>query len=200
MVVKSAFISITLLLCIISLKTQAQERHAYEITLAGFTIGEMEATKLYKQDTAVYLLKSEVSFWLFGRINVDYLTEVKYHNGQFVRSTVSSSTNRGNFLSRIWLQDEVYEVRANSYRYELDTQVHEEIDYSAVRLFFEEPKDISKMMAENYGQFCMVTSLGEGMYDTLVEGNKNRYHYKDGKMQKAVMQSPIKNYVIKRKE
>lgn len=200
MVKRSVFISITLILCAIFLKAQAQERHAYEITLAGFTIGEMEATKMYDEDTAIYLLKSEVSFWLFGRVNVDYMTEVKYHNGQFIQSTVKSNTNRGHFLSKIWREDEVYEVRANSYKYELETQVHEDINYSAVKLFFEEPMDISKMMAENYGQFCHVTSLGEGLYDTQVEGNKNRYQYENGKMQKAIMQSPIKNYVIKRKE
>ena len=177
-----------------------QERHDYEITLAGFTIGEMQATKTQRGDTTLYRLRSEVSFWLFGRIHVDYTTEVKYLGEKFISSRVESNSNRGNFLSTISWEGDYYAIHANSYKYEHKEQLAETITYSAVRLFYEEPKGISKMMAENYGKFASVSPTGEGEYTTLVEGNKNRYWYENGKMQRVSMQSPVKNYVIQRKQ
>lgn len=178
----------------------AQEKHEYDISILGFDIGEMVATKEIKADTTYFLLRSEVSFWFFGRINLDYTTKVKYHADQFIESSVESKTNRGEFLSRIWLENGVYEVRANSYKYEFNDRVSEKITYSAVRLFFEEPKGKRRMMTENHGQFATITSQGNGAYDTYVEGNENSYQYEDGKLQRASMHSPIKNYVIQRKE
>lgn len=182
------------------LTLQAQEVHPYEISLAGFTIGEMTATRYERADTTFYLLESKVSFWLFGQIEVDYKTEVYYQDGKFIRSLVQSNTNRGNFLSRIWWENDRYLIRAQAYKYEHQAEFADPILHSAVRLFFEEPIEINKMMAENYGKFASVTPLGDGVYDTCVEGNENRYYYKNGKLQKASMDSPIKNYVIERKE
>lgn len=181
-------------------QVSAQEVHDYEITLAGFTIGEMQATKTQVGDTTLFRLDSKVSFWLFGTIHVDYVTEVKYVGEKFISSRVQSNSNRGNFLSRIWWEKDLYQIQANSYKYEHNGQVAEPITYSAVKLFYEEPKGISKMMAENYGKFASVEETGDGQYTTLVEGNKNRYWYENGNMQRVSMQSPVKNYVIQRKK
>ncbi|HSI78025.1 MAG TPA: DUF6134 family protein [Lunatimonas sp.] len=179
--------------------TQAQDRHEYEITIAGFSIGEMTATKTKEGDTTTYMLTSKVSLWLFGQINIDYVTDVKYVGNRFIRSTVASQTNRGNFLSRIWLKDEIYQVDAKSYKYELETVIRETIEHSAVRLFFEEPKGRRRMIAENYGVFGSIKALGSSEYETLANENKNKYTYINGKLDRAVMHSPIKNYIIKRK-
>lgn len=177
----------------------AQEIHQYDITVAGFTIGEMEAKKWDARDTTYFQLTSKVSFWLFGQINVDYLTEVNYVGERLISSRVESTTNRGDFLSRVWLDGDVYNVDAKSYKYELRDQISEEVTYSAVRLFFEEPIETDRMLAENYGVFGEVTKVEKGGYESLANGNKNRYEYKEGKLQRAVMQNPIKNYVIKRR-
>ncbi|MCC5936080.1 MAG: hypothetical protein JJU34_02250 [Lunatimonas sp.] len=179
--------------------SSAQEVHRYDITVAGFTIGEMEAKKWDARDTTYFQLTSKVSFWLFGQINIDYLTEVNYFGERFISSRVESTTNRGDFLSRVWLDGEVYQVDAKSYKYELRDEISEEVTYSAVRLFFEEPRETDRMLAENYGVFGEVFRVDKGGYESLANGNKNRYEYTEGKLQRAVMQSPIKNYVIKRR-
>lgn len=189
----------TVILFFVFTSSQAQERHEYDITIAGFSIGGMTATKTQVGDTTTFLLTSKVSLWLFGQINIDYVTNVKYVGNRFISSAVASQTNRGNFLSRIWLQNGAYQVDAKSYKYELETVIRESIDYSAVRLFFEEPRGKSRMIAENYGVFGSIKALGSSEYETLANGNKNKYTYIDGKLDRAVMHSPIKNYIIKRK-
>lgn len=189
----------TSFICFVCISIQAQERHEYEITIAGFSIGGMTATKTQEGDTTTFQLTSKVSLWLFGQINIDYVTDVKYVGNRLIRSAVASQTNRGDFLSRIWLQDGAYQVDAKSYKYELETVIRETITYSAVRLFFEEPVGKTRMIAENYGVFGSIKALGNSEYETLANGNKNKYTYIDGKLDRAVMHSPIKNYVIKRK-
>jgi hypothetical protein len=66
-------------------------------------------------------------------------------------------------------------------------------------MFFEEPVGRTRMIAENYGVFGSIKALGNSEYETLANGNKNKYTYTDGKLDRAVMHSPIKNYIIKRK-
>jgi len=189
----------TVIIFFVFTSSQAQERHEFEITIAGFSIGGMSASKTQEGDTTTFLLTSKVSLWLFGQINIDYVTDVKYVGNRFISSAVASQTNRGNFLSRIWLQNGAYQVDAKSYKYELETVIRESIDYSAVRLFFEEPAGKSRMIAENYGVFGSIKALGSSEYETLANENNNKYTYIDGKLDRAVMHSPIKNYIIKRK-
>ena len=179
---------------------KAQDKIDFDITLAGFTIGEMKANKVLNGDTTIYLLKSNVRFWLFGTINVDYHTEVKYHNGIFINSTVSSKTNRGNFISKIWMEGDQYKIDAHGYKYEHEATVNELIYHSAVRLFFEEPEGIKIMMAENLGKFSEIKSLGKGIYTTHVEGDENKYYYQGKQLLKVSMHNPIKNYEVRRRD
>lgn len=190
----------TTVLFLLSSSLKAQEVIDFDIKLAGFTIGQMKATKTLAQDTTTYRLDSKVSFWLFGTIKVDYLTEVKYHEGVFINSKVSSKTNRGNFISKIWLEGDEYKIDANGYKYEHKDIIKDLIHHSAVRLFFEEPKGIKVMMAENLGKFSEIRSHGEGIYTTHIEGDENKYYYQNGKMLKVSMHNPIKNYEVKRRE
>jgi hypothetical protein len=191
----SWWIGLLLFFCTLSLK--AQEKLDFDITLAGFTIGEMKASKTQKADTTIYLLESKVSFWLFGTINVDYLTKVKYLDGIFIDSFVSSKTNRGDFISKIWQEGDHYKIDAQAYKYEHKSIVDKPIYHSAVRLFFEEPKGIKVMMAETLGKYATVKSHGKGVYTTHVDGNDNKYFYENGHLLKVSMDSPIKNYEIR---
>jgi hypothetical protein len=191
---------IGLMMFFYSSSLKAQEKLDFDITLAGFTIGEMKASKTQNSDTTIYLLESKVSFWLFGTINVDYLTRVKYVDGIFINSVVSSKTNRGDFISKIWQEDDHYKIDAQAYKYEHKGSINEPIYHSAVRLFFEEPNGVNLMMAETLGKYASVKSLGKGIYTTHVEGNDNKYFYEDGRLLKVSMDSPIKNYEIRQSE
>ncbi|AKP51476.1 DUF6134 family protein [Cyclobacterium amurskyense] len=177
----------------------AQDQIDFDITLAGFKIGDMEANKVLNGDTTLYLLESKVSFWLFGTINVDYNMKVKYLDGIFINSIVSSKTNRGDFVSKIWLEGDQYIIDAKGYKYENSDTINEPIHHSAVRLFFEEPKGVKLMMAENLGKYSEIRAHGEGIYTTHIEGDQNKYYYQNGQMLKVSMHNPIKNYEVRRR-
>lgn len=186
------------LVILLSLPSLAQEKMDFEISVAGFSIGEMTAVKTKKGDESFYDLKSEVSFWFFGKVNVDYSINSHFKGEQLIKAKAETKSNKGEFASDIVWKNDRYVVEATSYQYEKDTVINNPLFFSSARLYFEEPVGQKIFMAENFGLPSPITKYKD-YYEVNVNGNKNRFYYENGKFQKAVMQSPIKNYVIKRK-
>ncbi|AFL85262.1 hypothetical protein Belba_2719 [Belliella baltica DSM 15883] len=194
---KYTFILITLLLSSFQ-SLQAQEKMEFEISVAGFSIGEMQAVKTQKGEESFYEITSEVGFWFFGKVNVDYSINSYYKGNQLIEAKSRTVSNKGNFASDINWKDGKYIVEATSYKYEKDTVINHPIFFSSAALYFEEPKNHKLFMAENFGLPSKITKYSDH-YEVNVNGNRNKFYYINGKFDKAVMESPIKNYVIKRK-
>jgi hypothetical protein len=177
----------------------AQEILRYDVAVAGISIGEMVAKRTANQGNTVYEMRSKVGFWFFGKINLDYYTVAHYKGRQFEKSEVKSITNRGNFLSKINWDGSKYNISARNYKYELDATLEKAMFASAATFCFDEPEQIGEMISEAYGLVSKITKHHDH-YAVTVNGNTNKYYYQNGKMVKAVMEFPIKNYVLKLKE
>lgn len=170
----------------------------FDISIAGISIGELVAKKELKGEEVHYELKSAVNFWFFGKINLDYLTEAIYRDKMLIKAITTSKTNKGDFGAKIdWLNDH-YVIKATNYKYELDTTVHKPYYFSSAVFYFEEPKQVKEFIPEAYGRPSLIKKTKD-YYEVNVNGNKNRFFYINGKLDKAIMEFPIKNYVIKRK-
>ncbi|MFD2200974.1 DUF6134 family protein [Shivajiella indica] len=177
---------------------QVLEIEKYDISIAGISIGEMVAKKEAKGEEIHYELKSSVHFWFFGKVSLDYLTHAIYRDMMLIKATTTSKSNRGNFGAKIdWMKDH-YDVKATNYKYELDTTIHKPYHYSSAVFYFEEPKQAKEFIPEAYGRPSHIKKVKD-YYEVNVNGNKNRFYYVNGKLDKAVMEFPIKNYVVKRK-
>lgn len=196
--IKKSFI-VVLLVSVLQANAFAQETVEYEVRIAGIKIGDMVATKISNGNHATIEVESKVSFWFFGKINLDFQTIAEYKNSQFIRSEVNSKTNKGDFKTTIDWKNDQYDIKANNYKFELDTTVNRPIYFSSVAFYFEEPNGINEMFAESYGLISAIVK-NKDYYEVNVNGNKNRFYYKDGVLDRAVMEFPIKNYVVKRKE
>lgn len=189
---------LSLMAMLLSNKASCQENIKYDISVAGISIGELNAKKNTKEKNTVYELTSLVSFWFFGNISVNFEIISHYKDNLLIKSRTTTKSNRGDFFSKIdWINDK-YEISATSYKYELDTALAKPFYFSSSRLYFEEPLLHAVFMAENYGLSSPIKKK-EDHYEVSVNGNKNKFYYLNGKLEKAIMQSPIKNYVIKRK-
>lgn len=178
---------------------QSQDIVKYDVSIAGISIGEMVAKRENRGSDIHYELKSNVSFWFFGKINLDYLTNAIYKDRKLVKANVVSKTNRGNFNSDIEWRNDHYRIKSTNYKYELDTVVNRPFLYSAAVFYFEEPVRAKEFIAEAFGLPSPIKKVKD-YYEVKVNGNTNRFYYVNGKLEKAVMEFPIKNYVIKRKE
>ncbi|EIM78917.1 hypothetical protein A3SI_00615 [Nitritalea halalkaliphila LW7] len=174
--------------------------HKYEISVAGFSIGEMQAKKQSKENSIIYSIESKVSFWFFGRVEVDYGIETRYDGSKVVESKAYTKTNRGDFTSHVQWDRGGYEVDAETYKFENKERIEGPLRFSSARMYFHEPTNETFFLAENYGLKAPVKKVQE-YYEVDVNGNKNKFYYDaEGVLIKAVMQSPIKNYVISRIE
>lgn len=169
----------------------------YEISVLGFKIGEMTANRSKNGDSTVYKVKSAVSFWFFGKVNVDFSVDTKLLDKQIVWSRSFSSSNKGDFKSELKWNGQYYDVDAATYKFENKKPIKEPLYLSGSMLFFHEPKGGENSLGEVYGLVSKVKKIENNGYEVTINGNTNKYYYKNGVMVLAEMESPIKNYVIK---
>lgn len=195
---KFVFSSFFILLTIISYGDI--EKRTYDITAAGIRIGEMIATRETKDNYTFYSLHSKVSFWFFVRVQVDYSVTSKYKNNHLISSTVITNSNKGNFKSTVQWNEDHYNVKVDGYKYTNIAPIKDSIQYNSARFYFEYPSGISTILADNYGIMVPADKIENDVYSVNVQGNKNRFFFKGGKIIRAIMHHPIKNFEVKLKQ
>ncbi len=174
------------------------ETREFDITVAGIKIGEMTAKKEVRDSITFYTVHSKVSFWLFVKIHVDYTVSTEYHHDKLMYSTVTTKSNKGDFVSTVSWTGKQYDVVVDGYKYENTTPIKEAIHFNSIRLYFDEPIEVKTLLAENFGVMAPVEVLEKRVtYRVNVLGNKNRFHYKQKVMHSANMYHPVKNFDIK---
>ena len=169
----------------------------YEITVLGFKIGDMKANRSKIGDSTIYKVKSEVSFWFFGKVNVDFSVDTRLLNRQIVWTRSFSSSNKGDYKSEVKWNGLNYQVDASTYKFENKKPIYDPLYLSSVMLFFNEPNEGDDFLGEVFGMVSKVKKIENNGYEVTINGNTNRYYYRNGVMVKAEMESPIKNYLIK---
>lgn len=173
--------------------------NTYDIVLAGFTIGTMKADKTTSSKGEDYQIHSNVEFWFFGKIHVEFLQKANYQNGQLMKATTNSDSNRGNFVTTVTWNKDHYDVDANSYKFHNEEPINKVIKGSTATLYFHEPKAGDVLISENFGMLTTVREIEKGVYEIEVNGSMNRFYYEGGTLEKVVLENNIKNYSIKRR-
>ncbi len=185
--------------CIFPQESQAQSSvQKFEIFVAGFKIGNVVAEEIKKGETTEYDVNSKASFWFFGKIEVGFTIQNIFQNGLLINSNTYSKTNRGDFRSTIIWKSDHYDVDAATYKFENTEPIQKPIYHSSGTFYFHEPKDGDVMVSESYGLVSRVTEKSDGVYEVEINGSRNQYHFVDGKLDKIVVQHPVKNFVVQR--
>jgi hypothetical protein len=187
-----------LLFLSIHASTAQVTQKSYEIILAGFKVGTMEVEENKKGNISEYNLKSLVSFWFFGRVNVDVTIKSTYANGKMMSSESKSVSNRGSFYSNIKWSGKSYVVDSHTYKFDNTKSISYLIPFSTVKFYFQEPKNDLTMISETFGLTSKITEIEPHEYQIEIDGNRNKFFYENGNMERALMENPIKNYMIKR--
>ncbi|MDQ3046034.1 MAG: hypothetical protein M3R27_00700 [Bacteroidota bacterium] len=176
----------------------AEEKASYTIEVAGVEIGMLYTSRFEKEGLTYYSFDSNVDVWLFKRIIVSHKMICIYNKEHLLSVTVNSVANGEQYFSNIKWNKDHYDVDVKTYKYTNNKPINEKITFGVVKLFYEAPLDHSKILAENYGVFANVTELSSEYYQVHVIDKKNKYTYKKGELIKAEMESPIKNFIIKK--
>ncbi len=176
----------------------AKETAAFEIVVLGLKIGTLTAQKTSGADSVLYSVDSRVKFWFFGDVDLKFLTRSHFKGGKILKTYSESKTNRGFFDSKVNWTGAQYQVVSKSYKYANRTSLKGPLNWCSSKLFFHEPSGQELFLSEVYGVSAPIKKIGPGVYEIEVEGNTNQYHYKSGKLEKIVVESPIKNYQVRR--
>jgi len=175
-----------------------KETASYEIVVLGLKIGDLTAQKTGAGDSVRYTVDSRVKFWFFGDVDLQFLTRSHFKAGKITKTFSESKTNRGNFDSKVNWSGTQYQVDAKSYKYANRTSLKGPLSWSSSKLFFTEPSGQEIFLSEVYGVSAPIKKIKPGVYEIEVEGNTNQYHYQGGKLVKIVVESPIKDYQVRR--
>lgn len=170
----------------------------YDIVVAGFRIGGMTAQKTETSNQTKIEISSLVDFWFFGKVHVDFLQKANYTNGQLETASTVSNSNRGTFETKVWWEDDHYEVDAHTYKYDNNEPINKPVYSSPAKLYFQEPKEGDQLISENFGLLTVVKEDEPGVYSIEVNGNTNTFYYENGVLEKVVLENSIKNYVIRK--
>ncbi|WP_128546093.1 DUF6134 family protein [Larkinella soli] len=171
-------------------------KHAIEI--AGLRIGTQVSTHTVSGATHHYTQTSNVEFWFFGKIRINYKTSTRTDARQLLRSEVEAHTNRGDFLTTTAWQDDHYDIRADQYKYTYKSTETQPIDFSLTRMYFEEPVGRKRVYAEYFGKFATIEPTRKGSYIVRIEDREDEYFYEKGQLVKIVKENSVKNFILKR--
>ena len=175
-----------------------KETASFEIVVLGLKIGSLTAQKTAGADSLLYSVDSRVKFWFFGDVDLKFLTRSHFKGGKILKTYSESKTNRGFFDSKVNWTGAQYQVDSKSYKYANRAPLKGPLIWCSSKLFFQEPSGNELFLSEVYGVSAQIKKISAGVYEIEVEGNTNQYHYKSGKLEKIVVESPIKNYKVVR--
>jgi hypothetical protein len=175
-----------------------KETASFEIVVLGIKIGSLTAQKTAGADSLLYSVDSRVKFWFFGDVDLKFLTRSHFKGGKITKTYSESKTNRGFFDSKVNWTGAQYQVDSKSYKYANRAPLKGPLLWCSSKLFFQEPSGNEVFLSEVYGVSAPIKKISAGVYEIEVEGNTNQYHYKGGKLEKIVVESPIKDYKVVR--
>lgn len=170
----------------------------FDVVVAGFTIGKVNAEEIITGEKTQYKIISKVGFWFFGKVDLGISLQNVFQNGMLIDSKSQSKTNRGSFYSYITWKENYYDVNSTTYKFENTQKIENPIFHTSASFYFDEPKDGDKMMSETYGLVSEVVQKSKGVYEVNINGNRNQYHYVNSKLDKINIQNPVKNFVVRR--
>ncbi|MDH4089770.1 MAG: hypothetical protein OEV74_16380 [Cyclobacteriaceae bacterium] len=185
--------------CVRSQSESISKTKYFDITLAGVKIGELKATRTVKDTTTIYLLDSNVHFWLILSVALHHHIETVYRGKNLFSSISVSESSNGTFTSSVIWKGGHYQTSVNSYKYKNSDSIYEPVECSIARFYFDEPVNIRKTLADAYGILAAVKKVKPGNYEVEGQGNINKYFYENGEFVRASIFSKVRYEVVARK-
>ncbi len=175
------------------------ETRVFDIDIANVKVGNMVVEKVVKDSLTIYIFRSEVDAWMLVRVHISHLITCIYKGEKLVKADIHSVINKEIYNSTVMWNKDHYDFDCSTYKYHKAGILAESLDFSVVKMYFEEPTGKEKIFAENYGLICPIRILKPSTYCLEVEKNKNTFHYSHGSVDHVDMETPLFNYVIRRK-
>ena len=155
------------------------QKHTYDIELFGKKIGETIVERIDKgnhEEQFKLTSTSEVNI-LFTHKTSLMIFDITYKDGKLFSSYCKNVKDGVTEIVTIAWNGTKYVIKKG----EEALQLTQPLDFSAVQLYYTEPKGKAKIFSERLGEFCNFAKTAEGVYQCkLSNGVTNIYRYKNG--------------------
>ncbi len=147
-------------------------------------------SKSNKENITYYHYNVDMTAKLLINVHMKYMIKATYVSGYLLSASVQNTVNGKPYHSNeINWQDTYYSITSKSKKQQ---KVLEKINYSGIRLFFDEPREIKKVFSEYAGEFGNIQKINANCYElTLHNGKKNMYHYHQNVLEKATINNSL---------
>lgn len=178
---------------LITYSVNAQTLDYNIITSENKKLGILNVTKVQDNNSLQIKIKSDVEIDEFIKIDIKYELNCTYKNNQLFSSTFLFNQNgKVHSASKITKTGNYYLVNKGS----KNIKYCSKIDYSGALLYFKEPKNIAFVFSESNIIVKPIKSIGLHTYQITnpTNGQKNKYYYKNGVLQKAVIHHTLMTF------
>lgn len=175
------------------------ERIVFEMSMLGYTFGEMVLTKTLVNDSVeVYSLRSKGeanTFWM-NRKGESFL-DVEYRNGK-LHASEYRYLNHGELEK--WTKTKRDSTGYVSTTSEGEMVFEESPRYSLIKLYFEPRLDGDSIFCEEDGSYATIKhNADKGIFDVRCQdGSRSTYHVKDGMVEMMEIHLGMANVKLKR--
>lgn len=173
----------------------AQTSLHYDIISNSFKIGDLYVSKSQNGNEIIYQSKSKTEVKLFVKVELSYNLDAIYKNNQLVFSSVST------YLNGKLHTNTTAEKNKNSYilvSNKHQNRLFKTITYSGVKLYFNEPKNITFVFSEFYNGFNPIKKIANNTYllTNIENGNTSEYYYQKGILKKAIIHHTLMTFSL----
>ena len=186
-----------LLLCV-SLQAQTEDSK-FNVIHQGKILGTLDAIKTTKENVINYQSHTNIEYDLLIAISISYKYDVTFKDYDLNEA-------RAHIVVRGKDKTKVKTVKAgNSYAFYSEDEVIKTlkgpISQSVIQLVFDEPIGVTRIYAEEHGDFHTIKKIGEHIYlKTSPNGRESTYYYKNGVLQKSDVDAGIIKFTIVRRK
>jgi len=155
----------------------------------GDTVGVLNVERKQSNNTLNYKLYSKVEVTFIVQLVIINNMTIVYENGKLMSADVLQKSNKGVFDANVKAKYERnrYHVIKNGSDYYLNEK---EITWSVSRMYFEEPKGVKSVYAEDNGKIITLEPKSEGQYSLQVSF-PSVFTYKNGIMVQMIAETIV---------
>ncbi|QXP52527.1 DUF6134 family protein [Cellulophaga sp. HaHa_2_1] len=171
----------------------------YDIIYKEKTIGSLKATKTHKDANTTYRTSSTIEFRLIKEFAVNYNYSVDFEAKLLKKAVVNIRINDKSHAKTLtqWHENE-YHIEKNG---KTEALLESTINYATILLYFVEPSNVTDCYSEQDGSFNTIIPLGNHGYKKInANGKGNEYYYKQGVLEKAVIDGGLISFEMQLRE
>jgi hypothetical protein len=155
------------------------QEHYFKVFFSGKEVGDLKINLKRNGLIETIEIKS-ISFVkvLFAKADIDYHGTCTYNENVLIESYCRNIVDdEVKTYSKISKQQDNYLIHNENEKKEVELKP---ITFSLLRMYFQEPKGMSSVFSESWGQYCPLKVVGTRTYElALPNGKKSKYIYNE---------------------